>query len=177
MRGKNKKGISPLIATVLIIGFTIVIAALVITWGTNLFKRTQESSGRTSEVSTACAELIIGLNVDVLNLYPAVGTERNMTLKVDNSGTRDMNGFMLRIYGKGETTAQSLDTSIAADAKSFFPAASFLIKGNGLQTYNVTLNTTLVPEAAKIELKPKVIYEGVPAQCPGEGTVKEVPKF
>lgn len=29
---KNKKGISPLIATVLIIGFTIVIAFLVITW-------------------------------------------------------------------------------------------------------------------------------------------------
>ena len=32
----NKKGISPLIATVLIIGFTIVIAVLVITWVNNL---------------------------------------------------------------------------------------------------------------------------------------------
>jgi len=32
----NKKGISPLIATVLIIGFTIIIAVLVITWINNL---------------------------------------------------------------------------------------------------------------------------------------------
>ena len=34
----NKKGISPLIATVLIIGFTIIIAVLVITWTTGLVK-------------------------------------------------------------------------------------------------------------------------------------------
>jgi len=32
----NKKGISPLIATVLIIGFTIIIAVLVINWINNL---------------------------------------------------------------------------------------------------------------------------------------------
>ena len=42
MKNKNKKGISPLIATVIIIGLTIVLAALVVTFGTNLVKKTTE---------------------------------------------------------------------------------------------------------------------------------------
>ncbi len=52
---KNKKGISPLIATVLIIGFTIVIAALVITWGTGLFKKTVSDTEKSGRISTLCS--------------------------------------------------------------------------------------------------------------------------
>lgn len=42
---RNKKGISPLIATVLLIGFTIVLAALVMRWGGTLFKTTTQTTG------------------------------------------------------------------------------------------------------------------------------------
>ncbi len=52
---KNKKGISPLIATVLIIGFTIIIAALVITWGTNLFKKTVSETEKSTKINTLCS--------------------------------------------------------------------------------------------------------------------------
>ena len=34
----SKRGISPLIATVLIVGFTIALAAMIITWGGNFCK-------------------------------------------------------------------------------------------------------------------------------------------
>ena len=35
----NKKGISPLIATVLILGFTVALAAIIMTWGTDFTKK------------------------------------------------------------------------------------------------------------------------------------------
>lgn len=60
---KNKKAISPLIATVLIIGFTIVIAALVITWGTSLFKKTVSETETTAEFSKICTRS----NIEVLD--------------------------------------------------------------------------------------------------------------
>ena len=61
---KDKKGISPLIATVLIIGFTIVLAALVITWGTKLFKTTVAETEEASKFALACTT---GLKLEVLS--------------------------------------------------------------------------------------------------------------
>ena len=64
----NKKGISPLIATVLVIGFTILLAALVITWGTNLFKDTVADTQVNSDFSIACTT---GLKLEAERLQAA----------------------------------------------------------------------------------------------------------
>ena len=50
----NKKGISPLIATVLIIGFTIVLAVLVITWISGTVNEQTESTDCMIEVENVC---------------------------------------------------------------------------------------------------------------------------
>ncbi len=57
-----KKGISALIATVLIIGFTIAIAAIILTWGTGYFKGLQKDVGESSEEQTECL-LDVGFDV------------------------------------------------------------------------------------------------------------------
>src|SRR3989344_5863859 len=57
----SKRGISPLIATVLIIGFTIILAAMVITWGSKLFHRTIEDSSEQSNL----AKLQSNLDFDI----------------------------------------------------------------------------------------------------------------
>ncbi|MEK6974066.1 MAG: archaellin/type IV pilin N-terminal domain-containing protein [Nanoarchaeota archaeon] len=54
----NKKGISPLIATVLLIGFTIVLAALVFKWGGVLFKETTQSTGCESQGRISCTSTV-----------------------------------------------------------------------------------------------------------------------
>lgn len=54
----NKKGISPLIATVLLIGFTIVLAALVFKWGGVLFKETTQSTGCESQGRISCTSAV-----------------------------------------------------------------------------------------------------------------------
>ena len=53
---KNKRGISPLIATVLLIGFTIVLAAIVFKWGTLFTKQTTGSTDCQSQATIACAQ-------------------------------------------------------------------------------------------------------------------------
>lgn len=53
----NKRGISPLIATVLIIGFTIVLAVLVIAWLSGVFTTQLETSDCTVELQEYCGSL------------------------------------------------------------------------------------------------------------------------
>ncbi len=54
---KNKKGISPLIATVLLIGFAVALAAVVMTWGGGFIRKTTEETGTTAEKTMMCARL------------------------------------------------------------------------------------------------------------------------
>ncbi len=56
----NKKGISPLIATVLIIGFTIVLAVLVITWITETVKTQTDTADSLTDANTKCLALLGG---------------------------------------------------------------------------------------------------------------------
>ena len=156
---RNKKGISPLIATVLIIGFTIVIAALVITWGTNLFRETQERTGETSELNLACADVLSTIDVRVTNLDESTGT---FDLTLDNGVTREIDGFIVRVYNAGETSADTVDT---ADL-----VGDFTLGGNSLKTFSLNYDPTIVDNVVKFGVKPKVVIKGETKQCQGEAT-------
>jgi len=52
----KKRGISPLIATVLIIGFTVALAAIIMTWGQSFIKKTQETTTETTNIALICAQ-------------------------------------------------------------------------------------------------------------------------
>ena len=156
---KNKKGISPLIATVLIIGFTIVLAALVITWGTNLFKNAQQRTGESADLNLACTDVIGGLEFNINNLDKTAGT---LDLTLNNGVKRDVSGFIFRIYNTGETAADTIDTDTLS--------GDYAVSGNGLKTFAMTYNVATVANPVKIGIKPKVVIKGLPQQCPGEAT-------
>ncbi len=160
---KNKKGISPLIATVLIIGFTIVIAALVITWGTNLFKKTQQQTGELSDVNLACTDILGSMTVNANADPNAPGT---LTLTVDNGANREVSGFILRVYNKDQTSADTIDSSDAAKLTS--PDGTDVIASSGLKTFTVTYDSSLVAEVGKVGVRPKVTIKGKAEQCQGE---------
>lgn len=63
----NKKAISPLIASVLLIGFTVALAVVVMTWGGGFIKKTTEKTSSEADVALACANLnlqITGANCE-----------------------------------------------------------------------------------------------------------------
>ena len=164
---KNKKGISPLIATVLIIGFTIVIAALVITWGTNLFKKTQEATGQQAYINLACTETLGNMD---LTISKQPGNVVSMT--VDNSVRRAIDGFVVRVYD-ATGAADTIDTKDAADAGKITPA-DYNVGGNEIKIYTVNYDGVVVPDPVRVEFRPSVVVAGQSRQCPGNGVTKEL---
>ena len=106
MRFKNKKGISPLIATVLIIGFTIVLAALVITWGTKLFKSTVEQTGKTAEYSRICSTSV---NIE----YTASVSGSDTKIVASNKASQGVEGFLFVAKNSDGTTATAFFAAAA----------------------------------------------------------------
>ena len=91
---KEKKGISPLIATVLLIGFTIVLAALVMKWGGELFRNTTTTQGCMAEARLACAS-DIEIDVSAENTTDIDFTDNLLDLNVNiiSRTNRQIDGF------------------------------------------------------------------------------------
>lgn len=77
----KKRGISPLIATILLIGFAIAIAAVVFTWGRGYITETAEKEGSLSQAQLECNQVEIEI------------TEEG---KVMNTGGVEIKGFLVR---------------------------------------------------------------------------------
>lgn len=103
----NKRGISPLIATVLIIGFTIVLAALVFQWGGGVFKDIQEQTGEQSELSILCSSGVANTEVS------AKHDGSNILITIDNKNRLTFYGFLARLRDEAGTSV-SVDTDDAA---------------------------------------------------------------
>jgi flagellin-like protein len=106
----NKKGISPLIATVLIIGFTIVIAVLVITWINNLVTDETDNVACESDALSKCIN-----NVVSYSAAHTTGTT-NVKLTIDNSGADSVTIQSVFLAGGSivETTGAQLTTIVPA---------------------------------------------------------------
>jgi|SRR3989344_6649068 len=158
----NKKGISPLIATVLIIGFTIVIAALVITFGTNLVRTTTENTQTSSDVSLACQQTAIKTK---LTTELVDGPNKILKVAVDNGASIKLEGFVFRVYNVGETSADVLDTKTdAAKIISSNPGV-YSIESNGLTTFEVDYDETKITTPVKLGVKPRIIVSGQEREC------------
>ena len=94
----ERKGISPLIAAVLLIAFTMAVAAILTAWVTSFTQRTTEDVGNTSEQLVSCS--FAGLSI-----YDAIlGTDDSMTISMANTGTKDLNGVSVVIFHSNGTT-------------------------------------------------------------------------
>lgn len=81
----DRKGISPLIATVLIIGFTIVVAVLVITWITNTVENLTCDESCNIEGQNLCKGFVTDVEVEW----------QSDDLVVSNGGSQDYSLFFL----------------------------------------------------------------------------------
>ena len=114
---KGKKGISPLIATVLIIGFTIVLAALVITWGTGLFKRTVAETETVSKFNLLCTT-----GVDYEGTSTIVPSTNRLYVNLVNKKALKIDGFYFIAKGT------------AVNPKAFITDTAALV--GSVQTYS-----------------------------------------
>jgi len=103
---KQKKGISPLIATVLLIGFTIVLAALVFRFGGNLFRTTTEETACSSLIILQCAQSTDFKIEDVV----LDTTAQTLAIKIENKNEGIISGFVFVIKpGNADTETVRVD--------------------------------------------------------------------
>src|SRR3989344_1221070 len=99
----NKRGISPLIATVLIIGFTVALAAVIITWGTGFVQKTQEDVGKQADLSVACSTL--NFDIESISCSGSVGSITLGSVSLSSSTSQKIIDVILRVYdGNGAAT-------------------------------------------------------------------------
>jgi len=146
---KGKKGISPLIATVLIIGFTIVLAALVLQWGGDLFKGVQTDTAKTSEFKIACATKLVGLEL------AAESGDDGLVLMMDNKNDYDsLVGARYRLYDEN-------NAMIGGDE---------VIEEGGIGPFEVVYLLLEVPEGVSgtVGVFPIILVKGEQKTCESE---------
>ena len=88
----HKKGISPLIATVLLIGFAVALAAVVMTWGLDFIRQTTENVGKETDKALQCTKLDFEIStVDCTTNKATIANNGEinisaMTFRVDQGG-------------------------------------------------------------------------------------------
>lgn len=104
----EKKGISPLIATVLILGFTVALAAMIMTWGTGFTRQMQEQTEETSNIQVTCATDVA---FDVKSVCETA-VDGVYKITIANNGNLNIDSFMVRYYeSAGDATQQSVPFS------------------------------------------------------------------
>ncbi len=89
-----RKGISPLIASVLLVAFTMAVAAIIVTWITGFTQQQTTSIGTRGERQVLCSYSVLSVDRDDV---AASGTNFNVTVTY-SGGTETLNitGFTLR---------------------------------------------------------------------------------
>lgn len=83
----NNKGISPLIATVLLIGFTVALAAVIMTWGGGFVRDMTSTTEQNTQSALKCTQLDFKI------------TKAGCTgLTIENKGSVDIKSFVFRVY-------------------------------------------------------------------------------
>ena len=97
MKTKNKKGVSPIVATTILVGFAVVVTSIVMLFGGELIEDIQQKQGINLEKSLECDSI----SFKVTNLLQ--GTR----IQVSNNGKQDINAFLVRYIG---SEAESIDS-------------------------------------------------------------------
>ena len=98
----SKKGVSPLIATILLIAFAVALGSVVMNWGLNL---------NLAKSSDVC----IGIEIKIRNIgnseacFGGVGANGYINFIIDNIGSNDVNGLAIWIIGEKGTKLVELD--------------------------------------------------------------------
>lgn len=113
----KEKGISPLIAAVLLIGFTATVAAMLATWSQGLVKQ-QKQKFRQERIETEiCQALDLRVESAVYD-----SSKNSITTLVWNTGDKNLTNFKIDVY----YTKVNLTTKIPSNSKEKIPPGEFI---------------------------------------------------
>jgi flagellin-like protein len=144
MGDRVKKGISPLIAEVLLIGFTIAVAAIVILWATGFTRTSTKTIGTQAETQIACTYA----GIDFYGSVTYNSTSKLLFGYLRNTGNVPLGNISFQIlYNNGtETRNLLIDVLLPSNLASFY----FDNIQPNINLIYVSTNCTNPPITAKI---------------------------
>ncbi len=159
----KKKGISPLIATVLLIGFTIVLAAVVMRWGGEFVRTTTEETACETDIASACIDTRVSLE-------SAEDSGETVNVVITSNSDQTIDGFRIVLWEGTITIATEEPQPIDGELTPY----------NSL-SYQVTYsdNPDIVDGIDKVEVFPVITIGDCPSgactESGAEGTVTYSP--
>ena len=152
---KSKKGVSPLIATILLIAFAVALGSVVMNWGFTL------TISKSAEI---CNSVEIKIrNIDGSEIcFGGFAQNGYVNFIVDNTGATDINGLAIWIVGDKGTKLSDIDNI-------------FLKKGSlyDKKDKEVSYDFTKYGNIKQIQLIPKIKSEEVLKPCPNKAVTAE----
>lgn len=146
----NKKGVSPIIATVLLIAFAVALGAVVMNWGKGFVEATAKDTQDKSNLDLAC-EQSLSFGVKKIGQTPKICFNKSSTPKyvevmLENSGTVDITGMQFMIFDSSEDSENINNVTISIPA--------------GSVTKKIQINHSLTNDIVQIEFIPKITPKG-----------------
>lgn len=125
----SKRGVSPVIATVLLIVLVVVIAGIVFVWSKNVIPKTIEKDGE--PIERACDRIV--LEASIFN------NATGRFLDVNNKGNVEVHGFGVRVVDEGSVTVRSSieQTVSSGDSKRIYLNSSVYPEAYGNMTLRI----------------------------------------
>ena len=97
---KNKKGISPILASILMVAFTVAIAGFVSSWMSQTTKTATENAGNASDSVSNCLYASIEAN----DVYFNSSSTEKLKFDIRNTGTKTLTVDKIRVNAKNSST-------------------------------------------------------------------------
>jgi flagellin-like protein len=130
----NKKGVSPLIATVLLIAFAVALGAIVMNWGRGYVEDTQSFARSTSESQLICSSAVdLDFNVKNVVVDLQQGSYAKVNMTIEGMGDHIIESFVIQLFN--DPKGQGI--TIYANNTTTDRLQSFQVKN-----YNFSVNRT-----------------------------------
>lgn len=161
MGKKKKRGISPLIATVLILGFTVALAAIIMMWGSGFTRDVSESTEGSAKASIVCGQDVMFEIKDVCKSFDGL-----YKVTVSNDGKEGIDKFNVRLYSGSEVESKALSSVAGQNVVDAF----------GIQTLKVAVDPSWSVSNIldKVELIPTIEVDGSQVTCGSNVVSKSV---
>jgi len=163
---RAKKGVSPLIATVLLIAFAVALGAVVMNWGRTYVEDTAALAREKSDTEIKCSSDVKLAFLEVKNIkrlcyeYTTV-TKLNFT--IENTGKLDIVGLQVTVVGKKNINTTAIDLK----AMNLTLQRSRFYRNESLEMSDLG-----IPE--QIRIVPEIEVEGNRISCPSTALTEDV---